>query len=437
MPFIPQPSTTPMPYPQPPQAQPQIPESMQYAMQNIASQNQQPLPDDQSGRYGGDFLPMPEIPQSAYDLQYAGAAKAGQADIEAAKVAGSAQQRAASQALKSANMGLNDAQKYRDDFDAEITNLKNLRDEALKEKPIESMGEWFGNKSTVGKVLWGIGLGAATLASMTKAGQAPLGLIMNAIDSDINAQRAKYEQKLKGIATQETLLSKLGDRIGNLNAAQNVTRMQMTDYVTNQVQAAISKTTNERTKGNLLSLLGKLQEQQALNAQKVYADINDRILKSKTSDLQKVPANSATEIADLNAAEASLSRLEDAYLGVKDSKTKQRTGEVASIGAFSGLTQYLPATSAKKYVDQMAPIVQDIARGLEGGKLTDKDVPRYQAMFPQPGDSKDRAEKKFQALRTLIQSKKMERIKALEAAGFNASGLRQTNSSVDNLFVRK
>jgi hypothetical protein len=79
----------------------------------------------------------------------------------------------------------------------------------------------------------------------------------------------------------------------------------------------------------------------------------------------RVPAGEATALGEADSAVRALEALE--------ASRGQKTGWA------SGVTQFLPGTDASQYVDDTRSAAQIVGRFLEGGKMTDADVPRYQA----------------------------------------------------------
>jgi hypothetical protein len=66
---------------------------------------------------------------------------------------------------------------------------------------------------------------------------------------------------------------------------------------------------------------------------------------------------------------------------------------------------------------------QEIGGYLEGGKLTDADVPKYLEMLPRRGDTPQVAQIKKQAVQRLIASRQKEELAALKGAGYDTAGI--------------
>jgi len=104
------------------------------------------------------------------------------------------------------------------------------------------------------------------------------------------------------------------------------------------------------------------------------------------------------QLADLQNADAQLQQLEQAirehsgYFGVV----------AGPVGGF--INSISPDANRSALNTELQAVVQQTARGLEGGKLSDKDFARYVAYLPNMNDSPDAAISKIEALRKMVQS---------------------------------
>jgi hypothetical protein len=89
----------------------------------------------------------------------------------------------------------------------------------------------------------------------------------------------------------------------------------------------------------------------------------------------------------------------------------------------SGVSQYLPATDAAEYQDTARTAAQVVGYILEGGKLSDADVPRYVRMLPTAGDSDSRAQSKVQNIKRLLSLKRQGQLEAFGRAGYRVIDL--------------
>ena len=84
----------------------------------------------------------------------------------------------------------------------------------------------------------------------------------------------------------------------------------------------------------------------------------------------------------------------------------------------SGVKQFVPGTDANVFLPALDTTTQVVGKYLEGGRMTDNDVPKYKRMMPQPSDTKRQKEAKIAALKRLIEGKRTEESKALKGAGY-------------------
>lgn len=124
-----------------------------------------------------------------------------------------------------------------------------------------------------------------------------------------------------------------------------------------------------------------------------------------------IPAETISTIANYQTGRDAL----DALGAEFDNKT----------GFFSGAAQHFPGTDASKYTDTMKSTAQIVGQILEGGKLSESDLPRYLEMMPQPGDGADRKASKIATLKRLLDAKEQNTVSALGSSGYATGGLTQ------------
>lgn len=135
-------------------------------------------------------------------------------------------------------------------------------------------------------------------------------------------------------------------------------------------------------------------------------------LGKKETEGKPVASEVAQRIGTLDAASQQVDQLESDW--------RNKTG------VFSGFTQFAPGTDAAQYRDSAKLAAQGIGQIIEGGKLTDSDYDRYLGMMPTAGDSKERAQEKFDRLRNYIVSRKKTSIEGARQAGYNTAGFTDT-----------
>ena len=134
-------------------------------------------------------------------------------------------------------------------------------------------------------------------------------------------------------------------------------------------------------------------------------------------------ANAAATRALAASAQSKLPASEAVALGGADAAVKA----IDALGADwdklasefgSGVKQFVPGTDANLYMPSLNTTTQVVGKYLEGGKLTDADVPKYRAMMPQPQDTEAQKRAKVNALKRLIENKRAEESKSLKGAGY-------------------
>lgn len=131
----------------------------------------------------------------------------------------------------------------------------------------------------------------------------------------------------------------------------------------------------------------------------------------------RLPAGEASKLGDADAAIKAI----DALSADWDAKAS---------APGSGAMQFLPGSDANLYGPGLKTTTQVVGSFLEGGKLTDADVPKYAAMMPQAHDTKAQKEAKIAALKRLIGNKRQAEGQALSGSGYKvpfASKVRVSN----------
>ena len=113
----------------------------------------------------------------------------------------------------------------------------------------------------------------------------------------------------------------------------------------------------------------------------------------------------ASKISGYDAADTIINDLEKDY------------DEKAS-GKGSWLMSQLPGTDANSYKSALRPKIQALGTALEGGKLTDADFSKYEAMIPGPGTFPDQKTAMIKALRDSLKAKRDAEANTLQGAGY-------------------
>lgn len=127
-----------------------------------------------------------------------------------------------------------------------------------------------------------------------------------------------------------------------------------------------------------------------------------------------LPANSSAKLSEIKN---SMDELEKAKTFLDDPKLKEVVGPVA--GITSGLNPY--NKTASKFRQYLATTKQLIAKGLEGGKLSDKDEKKYADILPKFTDPPEILKAKAEQLKQAIVSKYNNDLQTYQESGYNVS----------------
>lgn len=97
-------------------------------------------------------------------------------------------------------------------------------------------------------------------------------------------------------------------------------------------------------------------------------------------------------------------------------------------GRVGGLNPY--NTRAQVFDADMKMAAQKIGTFLEGGKMTDKDVPKYRAMLPNIFDTPEVAQGKLANVTKLLQEKQAGQVDSLNRAGFKVDNFKKPTTGV-------
>ena len=135
-----------------------------------------------------------------------------------------------------------------------------------------------------------------------------------------------------------------------------------------------------------------------------------------------VPAGQVVENANSTAASIALQDVSD-LVGENAESFGPVQGRMSGLMGKIGLNPQAQLNTAA--IKQRAQI---IGKYLEGGKMTDSDIVRYEAALPQLSDSPEVAQGKVQSLKRLIAQKQSAELSGLQGAGYNTKGIPLTQS---------
>lgn len=125
-----------------------------------------------------------------------------------------------------------------------------------------------------------------------------------------------------------------------------------------------------------------------------------------------MPADAIAQLAEVRTAKSQIEEL-----------SKKWDKLASDVG--SSASALLPNSDANLYKKNLDPFTQSIGKPLEGGKMTDRDFPRYKAMMPQTTDTRSQKEEKIKALMALAEAKERNIMNTYQAAGYRVPGMEQ------------
>lgn len=159
-----------------------------------------------------------------------------------------------------------------------------------------------------------------------------------------------------------------------------------------------------------------------LDSKKLAASIQAK------KDALAAKANQEKSPSKITAATASQVGGYDAALKVVDKLDKGYDKLASAKG--SGIKSYIPGTDSNLYEKDRDVAAQTIGTILEGGKLSDRDYPRYRKMLPGPEDTNSQKKEKVDALKQLIAIKRNGEVGGLGDAGYDVSGYSNADTAV-------
>jgi hypothetical protein len=244
--------------------------------------------------------------------------------------------------------------------------------------------------------------------------------LQTAIDRDIDTQREEIARLGRIAGDKQNGLAMMRARFGDERQAEAALRIAQIDDIQNKFKAKLAQNKIPGVDAQQNELMAGLEERKAAEAMKFAQIGNENALreialrgKAKASadaaGLKQLPATVVVEGGDSRAAMESADKLLESF--------KKKTNFV------SGVAQFLPGTDATMYQDERKVAAQVIGRLLEGGKLSDADLPRYVEMLPSPGDGAKRAKNKIDAIKAMVRTKLRADERALRGSGYNTRGI--------------
>lgn len=156
-------------------------------------------------------------------------------------------------------------------------------------------------------------------------------------------------------------------------------------------------------------------------------DIRDQLIlqqfMAKAGKGKELPISEVEKISGAQTSQAGLEDLKNMIAGNQDLFGPGK-GQMASIQGFFGVGD--TGQKAASIKAQLSQIAQIIGKGLEGGKLTDQDILRYERMLPALGDNPNVIKDKLASLQRLIEQGRSSSVQNANRAGYNVSGFDST-----------
>lgn len=378
--------------------------------------------------------------QFAFNNISKGLTQQAEGEVERSEALGAVHQQAAQEASQMQDQRQQALSDYQAFAGEQVKKALEFRDALEKEVPAKGFSDWFANKSTPQKILWGIALGASVAASLTKAGSAPLNFINGVIESDLNAQRERFAKRKDLIGAQDSLLARATSVFQNEQVAMSAVQDVMKAKVSSLIEEQIQKTQNPIIVGKLRTMLAqnemdreKLRFEQAKNIEQAYQnnltdrlvgtgiDVDPRYLTPEQRKLRVAGYGLAPTEDDRNKATEFLAQYRPIEEALNSLIRLRGTEGGAAIG-----------TEARDEMQRHAAFLQvSLKDFLKAQRLTDKDTDRISKMIPNNPAAFSTNPLKDRILNDLMEMKRILEIKKDQT--LETYGVKRPQASAQNL----
>lgn len=278
-------------------------------------------------------------------------------------------------------------------------------------------------RSTSDEVKWGLaaffgGIGAALTGGPNMAVEA----LNRAIDQDIDAQKNAIANAKDTVNMRTNTVAQMRQKIADFDQAVMAAKQVQLERAKRAVEQLATEYGGPEAKARAMALnagldtkLAELKEQQDAHAKARMVSLLDKM----PPPGGKAPnEGTAKELGEANSATKSAQDLLNRFNGNAD-------------GVGGWLMSFLPLTDASKYEDRARAATQVIGSYLEGGKLSDANVPQYRAMLPKPGESPATARNKIDAIVQLVAARQSAQKAALAGSGYNVTGIKDAAPKIN------
>lgn len=279
------------------------------------------------------------------------------------------------------------------------------------------------SRSTSEEVKWGLaaffgGIGAALTGGPNMAVEA----LNRAIDQDIDAQKNAIANAKDTVNMRTNTVAQMKQKITDFDQAVMAAKQVQLERAKRAVDILATEYGGPEAKARAMALnagldakLAELRDQQDAHAKARMVQLLDKMPLPGGKALNE---GTAKELGEANSATQSAQDLLNRFNGNAD-------------GVGGWLMSFLPLTDASKYEDRARAATQVIGSYLEGGKLSDANVPQYRAMLPKPGESPATARNKIDAIVQLVAARQSAQKAALAGSGYNVTGIKDAAPKIN------
>lgn len=280
-------------------------------------------------------------------------------------------------------------------------------------------GHYWSSKTTGQK------FGLMLAAALTGIGSSLLGKenemlkkIQADIHTDLQVQRDNIMNAKEGAALKGNVVAQLRSKGLSWEQAMTGAKQVMLEGAKRKLDVLAAEYATPEAEANAEAIKTKIDKE--------IADMHV----ARTIAAQKAALTAAAKTHHrLN--EGTVSTLGEANAAAKNARSLLDKFEKSHAGGIGGwLMSFVPMTDQKRYEDNARVATQVIGTYLEGGKLSDANVPQYRAMLPAPGDAKETAQNKINAIVELISSRQKQQKSALAGSGYDVSGIADAKKDV-------
>ena len=228
--------------------------------------------------------------------------------------------------------------KRKADIEERIKGYDAAVDEMLKTKI--NPNQFYEDRGTGGKIMAALAIGLGAFgASQTGGPNMAAKIISDAIDRDIDTQKANLQNKQQGAQAKRTAYSMVLEKVGDERAAEAVTRDMMLRDAMNQVQLVAAKSKQPAVLAQAEVLVQGLKEGKVQNDIKRFESAQDKVVNT-TVMRQKDPSAGMAKPSEITEAQSKtwdlLHKKEGSFAKWKDAtNTLEKFKEMKKSGADS------------------------------------------------------------------------------------------------------